>query len=55
MSRTNGILLNLNDKEKRYLDNFCNRYKIPNRAKFIRELLFAVIIEKTESDSPKLF
>jgi len=53
--RTNGILLNLNDAERHYLNRFCERYNINNRAKFIRETLFSVIIQQTENDNPKLF
>jgi len=47
-----GLLLNLNKQEKHYLDRFCERYKINNRVKFIRETLFSVIIQQTENDNP---
>lgn len=53
--RNHSLLLNLNEKEKRYLDNFCSHNGINNRSKFIRETLFSTIIQYSENNSPKLF
>lgn len=55
MPRKNRIAILLNDREQRALDNYCRRYKISNRSRFIRETLMKNILHKFASDTPTLF
>lgn len=53
--RNNRITIVLNDKEKEALDNYCKKYKIVNKAKFIRETLFTHVMDRFLADYPTLF
>ncbi len=53
--RNNRITIVLNDKEKEALDSYCKKYKVVNKAKFIRETLFSHIMERFLADYPTLF
>ncbi|MEE1541932.1 MAG: hypothetical protein UF067_05640 [Paludibacteraceae bacterium] len=48
-------MISLNDKEKIVLDNFCKKYKIEKKAKFVRETLFTAILKRLDEDYPTLF
>ncbi len=45
----------LNDKEIAVLTQYCERYKVKNKSKLIRESLFTSILETLEDDYPTLF
>lgn len=45
----------LNDSEQRALDRFCERYKIKNRSRLVRETLMRAILKKIDNDQPTLF
>ncbi len=53
--RKNPVSVLLNDKEMRAMTKFCEKYKIKNRSKFIRETLMTEIIARFEADYPTLF
>jgi len=53
--RENRISILLNDSEQRALDRFCERYKIKNRSRLVRETLMRAILKKIENDQPTLF
>ena len=55
MKRKNRIVLTLNDKEKIFLDRFCNKYKIQNRSKLLRETIMSVFLKKLDEDYPTLW
>ncbi len=55
LPRKHKIGLLLNDKEKKVLDNYCKKYKITNRSKFIRELVVSEILGQLDKDYPSLF
>ena len=55
MKRRNRIVLTLNDKEKIFLDRFCNKYKIQNRSKLLRETIMSVFLKKLDEDYPTLW
>jgi hypothetical protein len=41
--------------EQRALDRYLCKYKIQNKAKFIREVVMFEVISRLEKDSPTLF
>lgn len=55
VKREHRIVISLNDKEKIVLDNFCKKYKIEKKAKFVRETLFTAILKRLDEDYPTLF
>lgn len=55
LPRKQNITFLLNDKEKKVLDNYCRKYKISNRSKFIREIVVSTILEQFDKDYPSLF
>jgi hypothetical protein len=44
-----------NEKEKKAIDEYCKKYGIRNRSKFIREMVISNVIRKFETDYPTLF
>ncbi len=55
MNRSNKITISLNDKELRVLEQFCQKYKIENRSRFLRETIMQTILKKFDEDYPTLF
>ena len=55
MNRNNKITISLNDKEIRVLDQFCEKYKIENRSRFLRETIMLAVLKRFDEDYPKLF
>lgn len=55
LARTNRITIVLNDKEKEALESYCKKYKIVNKAKFIRETVFKHVMDRFLADYPTLF
>ncbi len=53
--RTHRQVFTLNDDENKALNRYLTKYKIENKAKFIRETLMVAIIRKLEEDHPRLF
>lgn len=53
--RTHRQVFTLNDDENKALNRYLAKYKIENKAKFIRETLMVAIIRKLEEDHPRLF
>ncbi len=53
--RKHTVKIKLNDKEKQVLDKFCKKYKITNRSKLLREVIFSTVLSKFEEDYPSLF
>jgi folate-binding Fe-S cluster repair protein YgfZ len=54
-NRTHHHVFALNDDENKALCRYLKKYKITNKAKFIRETLMIAIIRKMEEDHPRLF
>lgn len=53
--RTHRISIVLNDREKRALDKYCDKYTIKNRSKLIRQTLMQNILKRFDQDTPTLF
>jgi len=41
--------------EQKALDNYCKKYKISNRSKFMREAIVTAILQQFDKDYPSLF
>lgn len=55
LKRKHAQTILLNDYELEVLNNYCKKYSVKNKAKFIRETLFLAVIRKFEEDYPTLF
>ena len=55
MPRQNRLVVLLNDSEQRALDNYCRKFNIQNRSRFVRETLMKDILRRFDTDSPTLF
>ncbi|MDR2848079.1 MAG: ribbon-helix-helix domain-containing protein [Bacteroidales bacterium] len=53
--RVNKATIMFNNKEMKAMDEYCKKYGIRNRSKFIREIVISTILEKFETDYPTLF
>lgn len=54
-TRTHRQVFTLNDDENKALNRYIAKYKIQNKAKFIRETIMIAIIRKLDEDHPRLF
>lgn len=45
----------LNEPEMKALTNYCKKYKVRNRAKFLRETIMTAVLKKFDEDYPTLF
>ncbi len=53
--RNHKASFTLNDKELNALNVYCKKYKVPNKSKFMREIVMRVVMEKFMDDYPTLF
>ncbi len=54
-AREHRISILLNESENRILESFCDRYRVSNRSRLIRETLMRAILKRMENDQPTLF
>jgi len=45
----------LNSREMRALNIYCQRYRIKNKSRFLRETIMNAILKKFDNDLPSLF
>lgn len=55
LKRVHRKALVFNTLELEAIEVYCNRYKIKNRSKFLREAIIAKVLQQFEKDHPKLF
>ena len=55
LKRVHRKALVFNTLEFEAIEVYCNRYKIKNRSKFLREAIIAKVLQQFEKDHPKLF
>jgi hypothetical protein len=55
LKRKNKHSLLLNNKELAAINHYCDRYKIRNKSKFMRETIITEILRKFDQDYPSLF
>ena len=53
--REHRVSILLNDNEQKTLDKFCERYKVKNKSRLIRETLMRAILRQLDKDQPTLF
>lgn len=55
LRRTNRTSLLFNGREKEAIDLYCEKYKISNRSKFMREAILTEVLKRFDEDYPTLF
>ncbi len=55
LKRSNRITLLFNQREMEAFNLYCQKYKITNRSKFMREVIMTEILKKFDQDYPTLF
>ena len=53
--RTHRIAFQLNDKENEAIEAYIRKYKVKNKARFLREIIIKEILERFMEDYPTLF
>lgn len=53
--RKNKVAILLNDSEMHVLDKYCDKYRVKNRSKLIRETLMRAVLKQFDKDQPTLF
>ena len=55
LRRINRTSILFNDREKDAINLYCQKYKIKNKSKFMREAIMTQILKKFDEDYPTLF
>jgi hypothetical protein len=55
MKRVHRQSFMLNTREMRAINQYCKKYKVSNKSKFIRETVVTAILKKFDDDYPTLF
>lgn len=55
MRRTSRLTLLLNSREMRALSVYCTRYRIENKAGFLRETIMKEIVRRFNDEHPSLW
>ena len=55
LKRNNRLTLMLNSREMRALNIYCQRYRIKNKSRFLRETIMNSILKRFDEDMPSLF
>jgi hypothetical protein len=55
LRRNNRTSLLFNGREKEAIDLYCEKYKISNRSKFMREAILTEVLRRFDEDYPTLF
>lgn len=55
LKRNHKVITLLNDREMKAFEGYCKRYKIKNKSKVIRDMVFTTIFESYDRDYPTLF
>ncbi|HJX71571.1 MAG TPA: hypothetical protein VJ346_06455 [Bacteroidales bacterium] len=55
LKRINKQILLFNNLEWSAIDNYCNRFKIRNKTKFMRKAIITEILKKFSNNYPSLF
>ena len=53
--RINKKSILFNNREMKAIENYCSKYRINNRSKFMREAIITSILKKFDDDYPTLF
>jgi hypothetical protein len=53
--RKNRQTLLLNNRELKAIETYCDKYKIKNKSRFMRETILTAVLKKFDEDYPTLF
>ena len=53
--RTSRTSLLFNQREKGAIELYCQKYKIKNKSKFMREIILTEVLKRFDEDYPTLF
>lgn len=53
--RSHSASIRFNQREKEAIDLYCQKYKVANRAKFMREAILTEVLKRFDEDYPTLF
>lgn len=45
----------LNSREMRAIDIYCQRYRVKNKSRFLREIIMTAILKRFDEESPSLW
>ncbi len=55
MKRVHKQSFMLNAREMRAVNRYCEKYRVSNKSKFMRETIVTAILKKFDEDHPTLF
>jgi hypothetical protein len=55
LKRSHRTAILFNNREKEAINLYCDKYKINNRSKFMREAIMTEILKRFDDDYPTLF
>jgi len=55
LKRINRKVINFNNKELTAIEVYCKKYRIDNRAQFMRETIISAVLKKFTDDYPSLW
>ena len=55
MLRLNKKSISFNNKELNVIESYCQKYRVNNRSKFMREAIITSILKHLDEDYPTLF
>ena len=55
LKRTHRTAILFNNREREAINLYCDKYKINNRSKFMREAIMTEILKRFDEDYPTLF
>ncbi len=55
LKRSNRLTIMLNNREMRALNIYCQRYRVKNRSRFLRETVMMTIVQRFNDQMPTLW
>jgi hypothetical protein len=55
LKRKNRKVINFNNKELTAIEVYCKKYRVDNRAQFMREAIISAVLKKFSDDYPTLW
>ena len=55
LKRNNRLTIMLNDRELRALNLYCQRFRVNNRSRFLRETVMTAILKRFDEEMPTLW
>lgn len=55
LKRSNRLTIMLNNRELRALNIYCQRFRVKNRSKFLRETVMTAILKRFDEELPSLW